>query len=118
MATASPLAVAENLLGPPSFILTGVADVFSENTAVSPDKGIQIGGDTLVSARNMILGFVPELNVDYVVNLSQLTYDEKRRTGEIPGQSLPLADWKSIFRQFFWENTPWQSAWSFVSHAY
>ncbi len=119
MATASPFAIAENSLGVASFALTAFSDVVAGNTNLSFDSGTRIGGDTIVSGRNLILGLVPESNADYVVNLSQFIYDEKRRTGKLPARSTPITDWKEILKQFFWDNTPWNmSSWQFSTHTH
>ena len=85
----SPLGLAENILGGGSFAATFGADILNGNTSLTVND-IRVGVDTLVSARNMIAGFVPESNFDAAVSNSQFKYDMDRLLGNKPGGSISL----------------------------
>jgi len=97
----SPLGVAENWLGLAALVATGVSDYFAGYTGFT-EEGFAIGQDTLVSARNMLLGFIPESNVDLVISASQLRYDIGRNFMGRPGSSVIFASptdleaWKQL----------------------
>jgi RHS repeat-associated protein len=85
----SPIGMAENILGGFSFAATFGADVLNGNTSLT-GKDSRVGIDTLVSARNMIAGFIPESNFDAAVSNSQFKYDMDRLLGNKTGGSIPL----------------------------
>jgi RHS repeat-associated protein len=85
----SPPGIAENVLGVFSFASTATADFLGGNTGPT-EGGYKVGVDTLVSGRNMLLGFTPEANIDAVVSNSQMGYDLNRLLGNNPGGSIQL----------------------------
>jgi hypothetical protein len=109
---ASPV---ENTAGVTSFAATAISDLLQGNTNSSPPT---IGVDTIVSGRNMLLGFIPEANIDAWTSASQFGYDLDRFNGVEPGGSIPISDWQDIVTQTFWRNTFWQSAWDYLFHTF
>jgi len=87
----SPLGVIENVSGAVGLGATALSDiVISGTTYISMDEngyGIGIGHDTVVSAVNMVAGFVPEANFDAWISSKQLEYDKLRRSGQLPATS-------------------------------
>jgi hypothetical protein len=66
IANYSPLGRAENILGLAALAATIGSDIAAGYTGLT-ERGITIGQDTLVSARNMLLGLIPESNIDLVI---------------------------------------------------
>jgi len=90
IAIGSPLAFPENALGIASFVATSVSDIFAGYSGPT-ESGIVIGQDTIVAARNMVAGVLPESNWDLAVSVSQLKYDLDRRNGTKEGGSIELS---------------------------
>jgi len=98
----SLLGTAENLLGVAALVATGLSDYYAGYTSVT-EEGIAIGQDTLVSARNMVLGFIPESNIDLLISASQFHYDIERNFMGKSGGSVVFAgpaDWEGWKRLF------------------
>ena len=104
---ANGLGLVENPLGGLSFLTTGAADYLTGNTTWTND-GLYLGKDTIVAARNAVLGLYPESNIDFVVSASQLKYDMQRLKGEKSGGSINIADPNSLFDQIVWYDSPLQ----------
>ncbi|HEY9078053.1 MAG TPA: RHS repeat-associated core domain-containing protein [Anaerolineaceae bacterium] len=90
----SGIGLAENLLGYLSLGLTWWSDKnntweFNENGKLS---SISIGKDTAITARNTLLGLIPEANTDAAISFSQFKYDLDRLYGEKPGGAIILYD--------------------------
>ena len=101
--TMSPLGSWENTLGVLSFLATGTADGLLGNTGPS-DTGYMVGKDTIIAARNMVFGLVPEANFDPIVSNSQLKYDLDRLLGNKSGGSILINNPKDLFFQsIIWE---------------
>jgi hypothetical protein len=103
-ATNGPVGQVENGLGLLSFLATAYSD-FNENGTTNftfdDTRGmtINIGQDTIISGRNALGGFIPEVNTDMAISLSQASYDNGRMTGNIParvGYSISIPTSKSI----------------------
>jgi hypothetical protein len=108
----NPLAQLENALAIAAFSSTAVSDVLVGNTTWS-DEGLFLGADTLVSGRNMLLGMIPEANIDSLTSISQFEYDIRRRDGIEAGSPIRIdaRDPTELVLQLFWEDTFWQDAW-------
>lgn len=70
----------ENGLGFVSLATTAIGDYLAGNTRYS-DGSLYVGKDSIVSARNTVLGLTPESNIDFIVSASQLKYDMDRLNG-------------------------------------
>jgi hypothetical protein len=104
----SPVGMAENILGGLSFAATFGADALNGNTSLTGNDS-RVGIDTLISARNMIAGFIPESNFDAAVSNSQFKYDMDRLVGNKTGGSIPLFsngkfNFEGIFSQMLKSN--------------
>jgi hypothetical protein len=80
----------ENGLGVTSSVATLVGDYLSGYTRYT-SNGLFVGKDTVVSTRNMVLGFTPESNIDLIVSGSQLNYDMKRLNGVEVNESIHIS---------------------------
>ncbi len=83
----SPLGTAENILGIAALFATGLSDYYAGYTGVT-EEGFAIGQDTLISARNALLGLVPESNIDLAISAFQFRYDIQRNFMERPTSSI------------------------------
>jgi len=97
IAGSSLLAGAENVLGIAALAATAVSDLFAGYSGLT-EEGFAIGQDTLVSARNMVLGFIPESNIDFAISASQFHYDIGRNFTGRPGGLVVFTsptDWEA-----------------------
>ena len=90
VAVAAALSPVENGAGYFSTMLTVGNDVLLGNFGYDKDAGVYVGTDSIVSARNSVVGSINESILDEAVSLSQLNYDIKRINGEKPGGYTPL----------------------------
>lgn len=109
IAIAGLIGFIENTLGVASFGFTAFSDILRGDTNFS--EGI-VGRDTVVSARNTALGFIPESNLDAWISVSQFQYDLDRQNGTKLGGSIQLSNYKELGLQIFWQDTFVQDAWS------
>ena len=103
IASYSPLGRVENFLGLASLIATIGSDFAAGYTGFPEGGGLAIGQDTLVSTRNMLLGLIPESNIDLAISASQLHYDIERNFMGRPGGSVVFTsptDWETWKRTF------------------
>ncbi len=103
IASSSYLGLVENVLGVSALVVTIGADVAAGYTGFTEEGGFAIGQDTLVAARNMLLGLIPESNFDLVISASQFRYDVERNFMGRPGGSVVFTsptDWEAWKRLF------------------
>ena len=100
----------ENSLGVASFLATAASDALRGDTTIS-SNGVYIGRDTLVSARNTAIGFVPESNLDAWVSVSQVEYDQARMDGSKAGGSIAISNIGEVVMQVIWQDTFVKDAW-------
>ncbi|MBI5877545.1 MAG: RHS repeat-associated core domain-containing protein [Chloroflexi bacterium] len=84
-----PINGVENSLSSVAATTTLVADVLRNDTRLDAN-GLVLGRDTIISVRNVALGNIPEANVDFLINMSQVAYDIKRSQGEISNGPVRL----------------------------
>jgi hypothetical protein len=100
MTIANGYGMIENWLGVASTGLTAYNDGWLlGNTGNDSTIGNYVGKDTVVSGRNMAVGWFPESFLDLGVNSSQLLYDVQRMSGAKSGGYLQ-------------SNEVWSDAWS------
>ena len=103
IASYSLLGQVENILGLASLVATIRSDIAAGYTGFPEGGGLAIGQDTLVSARNMLLGLIPESNIDLAISASQLHYDIERNFMGRPGGSVVFTsptDWEAWRKTF------------------
>jgi len=103
IASYSSLGWAENILGLAALAATIGSDIAAGYTGFPEGGGLAIGQDTLVSARNMLLGLIPESNIDLAISASQLHYDIERNFMGRPGSSVVFTsptDWEAWRKTF------------------
>ena len=105
----------ENTAGGVSLGATTIADIMSGNTRVSND-GLYISKDTIVAARNTVLGLIPESNLDAAVSISQVKYDMDRINGTKPGGSINVTkNPMDLLDQVLWYDSPAQDFVNFLA---
>ncbi len=94
---ATAAGVFENTLGYLSLGTTALSDWLAGYT-YADKSGFYLGTDTIYSARNALLGTIPESNVDVFVSGLQLTYDDDRMSGKRSGDSINVTNIASLLK--------------------
>jgi hypothetical protein len=89
--------VYENTLGYLSLGTSALSDWLAGYTYADA-SGFYLGTDTIYSARNALLGTIPESNVDLFVSGLQLTYDDDRMSGKRSGDSIKVTNITSLLK--------------------